>query len=82
MPEFWLVRELPGLLLTFVYMAVLPPVLGITILKKLREEIGWVRYSIVIGHLLPMAGMVIKMLLRWTVNLKYVVFIPEYFFNI
>jgi hypothetical protein len=33
-------------------------------------------------HLLAMVGMVIKMVLRWTVNLKYVVFIPEWFFNI
>jgi hypothetical protein len=29
-----------------------------------------------------MAALPIKMLLRWTLNLKYIVFISEYFFNI
>jgi hypothetical protein len=29
-----------------------------------------------------MASLPIKMILRWTMNLKYVVAIPEYFFNI
>jgi hypothetical protein len=29
-----------------------------------------------------MGAMIVKMLLRWTINLKYIVFIPEYFFNI
>ena len=33
-------------------------------------------------HVLVMAGMIIKMLTRWTMNLKYVVAIPEFFFNI
>jgi hypothetical protein len=29
-----------------------------------------------------MAALPLKMVLRWTLNLKYIVFIPEYFFNI
>jgi hypothetical protein len=29
-----------------------------------------------------MVAMVIKMVLRWTINLKYIVFMPEIFFNI
>ena len=32
--------------------------------------------------LLNMMSMPIKMFLRWTFNLKYIVAIPEYFFNI
>ncbi len=32
--------------------------------------------------LLFMASLPIKMVLRWTINLKYIVAIPEYFFNI
>ena len=32
--------------------------------------------------LLFMASLPIKMVLRWTMNLKYLVAIPEYFFNI
>ena len=34
------------------------------------------------GLLLFMASLPIKMVLRWTINLKYLVAIPEYFFNI
>ncbi len=29
-----------------------------------------------------MAALPIKMVLRWVLNLKYIVAIPEYFFNI
>jgi hypothetical protein len=29
-----------------------------------------------------MMSLPIKMLLRWTLNLKYIVYIPEFFFNI
>jgi hypothetical protein len=29
-----------------------------------------------------MLSLPIKMVLRWTINLKYIVAIPEYFFNI
>jgi len=32
--------------------------------------------------LLFMASLPIKMVLRWTINLKYIIAIPEYFFNI
>jgi hypothetical protein len=32
--------------------------------------------------MLAMASLPIKMLLRWFFNLKYIVGIPEYFFNI
>lgn len=82
MPKDWWLRELPGILLVGFYMAVLPPLLGVTVLKGLVRQIGWIRYSVVIIHLLVMVAMLLKMLARWTINLKYVVFIPEYFFNI
>ena len=51
---------------------------------KARDTVrtGFLRYNLIMMHLLPMAGMVIKMLLRWSINLKYIVFIPEWFFNI
>ena len=32
--------------------------------------------------ILFMASLPIKMVLRWTINLKYLVYIPEIFFNI
>ena len=43
---------------------------------------GFVRYMVLVNLLLFMACLPIKMVLRWTINLKYIVAIPEYFFNI
>lgn len=82
MPQHWLIREMPGIVLTLGYMFVLPPLLAFTVLKKMYRELGFIRYNLVVIHLIVMVAMVIKMVLRWTINLKYVVFIPEYFFNI
>ena len=82
LPDNYVVRELPGILLVAGYLFVLPPLLAFTVCRKLYAQIGFLRYNLVMIHLLAMAGMVIKMVLRWTVNLKYLVFIPEHFFNI
>ena len=41
-----------------------------------------VRYLTLAVLMLFMASLPLKMVLRWTINLKYVVAIPEYFFNI
>jgi hypothetical protein len=43
---------------------------------------GFVRYITMINLLLFMMSLPIKMVLRWVFNLKYIVAIPEYFFNI
>jgi hypothetical protein len=75
-------RELPGILLVAGYLFAAPPLLAFTVCKGLYKSTGFMRYNLVMMHLLPMAGMVIKMLLRWSINLKYLVFIPEWFFNI
>jgi type III secretory pathway component EscR len=82
LPEKFYIRELPGILLTVAYMAALPPLLAVTFCKGLYKHCGFIRYNLVMSHLLVMVGMVIKMALRWTVSLKYVIFIPEYFFNV
>jgi hypothetical protein len=82
LPQNFLLREAPGILLTVGYMAVLPPLLAFTVCKGLYKHCGFIRYNLVMSHLLVMVGMVLKMVLRWTISLKYVVFIPEYFFNI
>ncbi len=80
----FLIREAPGLILVLGYMMALPPAMaffwGPT--KKLYKEIGFIRYNLVMMHFIVMIAMVIKMVLRWMFNLKYIVFIPEYFFNI
>jgi hypothetical protein len=84
MPANWFAREIWGLLLILGYFVVTPGLLVrfVPMFRSFYEQLGMVRYSVFIVHLLVMAGMLIKMLLRWTVNLKYIVGIPEYFFNI
>ena len=82
LPQNMWVREAPGFALTGAFLFGLPPLLAVTFCKGLYKHTGFIRYNLVIMHLLVMVGMVIKMVLRWTVNLKYVVFMPEIFFNI
>jgi hypothetical protein len=62
----------------------LPPLLTkkIPLLQELLEKMGVVRYGILIFLFLSMAALPIKMILRWLINLKYIVAIPEIFFNI
>lgn len=84
LPSFWLLRELPGFLLVGFYLVGLPPLLtqNIKILREFLEKLGLVRYGIFINLALLMAALPIKMVLRWVLNLKYIVAIPEFFFNI
>ena len=42
---------------------------------------GFIRYMLMSNLLLFMLSLPLKMVLRWTVNLKYIVAIPEYFLN-
>jgi hypothetical protein len=51
-------------------------------LRKYFEKLGPWRYSIFVMLLLSMIALPIKMVLRWTLNLKYIVSLPEIFFNI
>jgi len=82
LPESILKRELPGILLVLGYFAVLPPLMGRLFFRRYIEEAGMLRYLVLSTLLLFMASLPIKMVLRWTLNLKYIVAIPEYFFNI
>jgi Cytochrome b(C-terminal)/b6/petD len=82
LPSNWLVRELPGLLLVVAYFAVLPPLLAKTVFRRMYAQMGFIRYNVMAFLLLNMMAMPIKMFLRWTLNLKYIVAIPEFFFNI
>jgi hypothetical protein len=77
-----LVRELPGILLVAFYVLVLPGLLARTLLKRFFVKMGPWRYAIFVMLLLGMFALPIKMILRWTVNLKYIVALPEIFFNI
>jgi hypothetical protein len=51
-------------------------------LKRFYGKMGFFRYSVFVMLLLGMIALPIKMILRWTINLKYVVAMPEIFFNI
>jgi hypothetical protein len=82
LPDFWLFRELVGIILVIGYMFAGPVILGKTIMKSFLEKMGKPRFYIMVTILLLMASLPIKMILRWTINLKYIVAIPEYFFNI
>ena len=81
-PTNILTRELPGIAISLAYFAVIPPLLGKFFFKKYIAESGSMRFYVLAGLLLFMASLPIKMVLRWTINLKYLVAIPEYFFNI
>jgi hypothetical protein len=82
LPKQWFIREAVGILLVLGYLIVPPAVLSRTILKDVFKKLGAVRYSIFIMLALMMIALPIKMYLRWAFNLKYLVAIPEFFFNI
>ena len=81
-PDNILARESVGFILVFGYLFVLPLILSKTLLKKMYHEYGPVRYAFLCLFGLTMLSLPIKMFLRWTINLKYIVYIPEWFFNI
>jgi hypothetical protein len=81
-PDNILLRELPGFVILLSYFIVLPPLLGRLFFKKYIAQAGMLRYAVLATLILFMASLPIKMVLRWTINLKYLVAIPEFFFNI
>jgi hypothetical protein len=81
-PTTPLYREFPGILLCLGYFTIMPYVMYRLFFKQYAREAGMVRYLTLAVLLLFMASLPIKMVLRWTLNLKYLVAIPEYFFNI
>jgi hypothetical protein len=78
----WYIRELPGILLVLAYLLLLPPILAKTVLRPFFIRMGFIRFFTLVTLIQFMAALPIKMVLRWTINLKYIVFIPEWFFNI
>lgn len=82
LPTNILLRELWGFLIILFYFGALPLIFAKTLLKNVYERLGPVRYSIFTVLLLMSAGLPIKMFLRWAFNIKYIIAIPEFFFNI
>jgi len=77
-----LYREAPGIILVLAYLIVLPPLMAMTFFRSFFIKMGFIRYMVLANLVLFMACLPIKMLLRWSINLKYLVYIPEWFFNI
>ena len=64
------------------YVGALPVILGRKVFKPYYAKLGAPRYYVTVFLFLMMMALPIKMLLRWIFNLKYIVGIPEIFFNI
>lgn len=78
-----LYRELPGLVLLFLYFAVLPAALTrVSFFRNLFARMGAIRYVVMSSLLLMMALLPIKMICRWLFNLDYFIAIPEYMTNL
>jgi hypothetical protein len=82
LPKNYFIRELPGIILCLIYVAVLPVVLAKGAFKSFYGKLGAARFYVTVFLFLMMMSLPIKMLLRWIINLKYIVAIPEIFFNI
>ncbi|MCB9094520.1 MAG: cytochrome C [Halobacteriovoraceae bacterium] len=82
LPHNVLIREIVGILMVLGYLAVGPFLITKYWGKKLLEKMGPARYYIMVYLILIMMGLPIKMYLRWFINLKYIVFMPEFELNI
>lgn len=76
-----LLRESPGIILVLGYFMLLPPLLATTIFRRFLARMGFIRYMVLANLMLFMVALPLKMILRWSFNLKYLVAIPEYFLN-
>ena len=81
-PTNILVREAPGILICLGYLIIVPEILRRMFFRKYSRDAGMLRWAVLAVLILFMASLPIKMVLRWTINLKYLVAIPEFFFNI
>jgi hypothetical protein len=82
LPANWVLREIFGIILTVFYIGVLPVLLARRWFRGYYEKLGPARYYVAVFLFLMMLSLPIKMLLRWAFSLKYIVAIPEFFFNI
>jgi hypothetical protein len=82
LPSQWFIREIVGILFVLFYVFALPVILARKSLKGYYDKLGPTRYYVTVALFLMMMSLPIKMLARWLFNLKYIVAIPEFFFNI
>ncbi|NOT00006.1 MAG: cytochrome C [Phycisphaerales bacterium] len=79
---YYLVREAPGIALLLGYFLVFPVVLKHTVFRRMAVQLGGIRYGIMVFLFLWMLLVPIKMALRWTLNMHYIVAITEFFLNV
>lgn len=82
LPTGIILREIVGVIAVGLYF-----ILGFPLITKFwgykyLKRMGSVRYYLMVFLILMMASLPIKMYLRWAVNLKYIVTMPEFEFNI
>ena len=82
LPTQWYIREIFGVLFVLFYVFALPVILAKGLFKTYFGKLGAPRYYVTVFLFLMMMSLPLKMLARWIFNLKYVVAIPEFFFNI
>ncbi|MCA9031309.1 MAG: hypothetical protein KDA66_10895, partial [Planctomycetaceae bacterium] len=75
-------REWLGLVVIVGYFLAVPPLLALTVFRKFFARMGFLRFMVMANLFLFMFSLPLKMALRWSLNLKYIVAIPEFFFNI
>jgi hypothetical protein len=81
-PSNLFLREIVGILAVLFYVFALPVLLAKLWFKAYVEKLGTTRYYVTVVLFLMMMSLPIKMLARWLFNLKYIVAIPDFFFNI
>ena len=69
-------REFAGILFLAFYFLAMPGILAKTALRKFYASMDFARYSVLVLLFLTMFTLPLKMVLRWTMNLKYFVDTP------
>lgn len=83
MPGNLVVREIFGIIATVLYVAVLPVLIARGKFgQKIIEKAGQIRFYIFIFLVLGMTSLPIKMVLRWAIDLKYIIALPEWELNL
>jgi hypothetical protein len=77
------VPRIPGIVLVVGYLAVMPAAFAVfsRFFRDLYLRMGFLRYMVLTNLLLFMLMLPIKMVCRWSFNLKYFIAIPEYLLN-
>jgi len=69
-------REFAGILFLALYFLAMPGILAKTLLRRFYKQMDLARYSVLVLLFLTMFTLPLKMVLRWTINLKYFVDTP------